>query len=96
MEHEHETAVPVLFLDIDGTVRHGRGDALGKFVNSADDVVVFPEAVELMQRWKDDGGCIAGVSNQGGIALGIVDQSDVVDAMIETQRQANGLFDVLS
>lgn len=87
-------AVPVLYLDIDGTVRHGR-DELGRFVNTASDVVVFPEAVEQMRRWKAGGGRIVGVSNQGGIALGIVMELDVARTMVETQRQCEGLFDRL-
>jgi histidinol phosphatase-like enzyme len=50
---------PVLYLDIDGTVRQGKDDALGRFVNGPADVVVFPEAVEMMRRWKAGGGRLA-------------------------------------
>ena len=89
MEHP----VPVLFLDIDGTVRECKDDALGRFVNGPDDVRVFPEAVERMRAWKRDDGRIIGVSNQGGIALGHVSEADVVDAMAETYRQCEKLFD---
>ena len=88
-----EKRVPVLYLDIDGTVRQGKDDALGRFVNGPEDVVVFPEAVEMMRRWKAAGGRVVGVSNQGGIALGIVSAKRVAEAMRETQRQAGGLFD---
>lgn len=91
-----EPAVPVLFLDIDGTVRQGKDDALGRFVNGPEDVVVFPEAVEMMRRWKAGGGRIIGVSNQGGIALGIVDPAKVAAAMVETHRQADQLFDKIA
>lgn len=87
-----EIAVPVLYLDLDGTVRHGY-DELGRFVNGPDDVVVFPEAVEMMRRWKRGGGKICGVSNQGGIALGLVSEQDVADAIIRTHLQAESLFD---
>jgi D-glycero-D-manno-heptose 1,7-bisphosphate phosphatase len=90
-----ERAVPVLYLDIDGTVRQGKDDALGRFVNGPEDVVVFPEAVTMMRRWKAGGGRIIGVSNQGGIALGIVEPTKVVLAMVETNRQAEALFDRL-
>ena len=38
-----EKAVPVLYLDMDGTVRKGK-DELGRFVNGPEDVEVFPEA----------------------------------------------------
>ncbi len=92
----NERAVPVLYLDIDGTVRQGKDDPLGRFVNTPDDVVVFPEAVEMMRRWKAGGGRIAAVSNQGGIALGILREETVAAAMMETQRQCDGLFDLIS
>jgi D-glycero-D-manno-heptose 1,7-bisphosphate phosphatase len=89
-----ERPTPVLYLDIDGTVRQGKDDALGRFVNGPEDVVVFPQAVEMMRRWKrGGGGRIIGVSNQGGIALGIVDPAKVAAAMDETHRQAERLFD---
>lgn len=90
------TGVPVLYLDIDGTVRQGKDDDLGRFVNGPEDVVVFPEAVEMMRRWKQGGGRIIGVSNQGGIALGIVDPAKVAAAMAETHRQAERMFDKIA
>ena len=86
-------AIPLLCLDLDGTVRQGKDDALGRFVNGPDDVVVFPEAVEMMRRWKRGGGRIIAVSNQGGIALGHVTTKLVADAMMETYRQCECLFD---
>lgn len=88
-------ATPLLALDIDGTVRKGK-DELGRFVNGPEDVEVFPEAVEMMRRWKAGGGRIVGVSNQGGIALGLVSMKDVADAMMETQRQTGALFDKIA
>ena len=91
-----ELAVPVLYLDLDGTVRQGKDDALGRFVNGPEDVTVFPEAVERMAAWKDGGGRIIGVSNQGGVALGLVKYQQVAEAMIETQRQCDGLFDKIA
>jgi D-glycero-D-manno-heptose 1,7-bisphosphate phosphatase len=89
-------AVALLALDIDGTVRQGKDDALGRFVNNASDVVVFPEAVQLMREWKDRGGRIIGVSNQGGIALGLVTIQNVEAAMMETHRQCAHLFDKIA
>lgn len=87
--------VPVLFLDLDGTVRHGF-DELGRFVNGPDDVIVFPEAVEMMRRWKNAGGRIIGVSNQGGVALGHMTYDTCIDTMIRTQALADGLFDKIA
>lgn len=92
--HTGERPVPVLYLDIDGTVREGKDDALGRFVNGPDDVVVFPQAVHRMREWKaTTGGRIVGCSNQGGIAMGLVSHAAVIAAMHETQRQADGLFE---
>ena len=90
-----ERAVPVLYLDMDGTVRKGK-DELGRFVNGPGDVEVFPEAVAKMRLWKRGGGRIAAVSNQGGVALGILTYEKVAAAMAETQRQCDHLFDVIS
>lgn len=91
-----EKAVPVLALDLDGTVREGKDDPLGKFVNGPEDVRVFPAAVAMMRRWKDAGGRIIGLSNQGGVALGIVAYDRVHAAMIETHKQTGELFDKLA
>jgi D-glycero-D-manno-heptose 1,7-bisphosphate phosphatase len=90
-----EKAVPVLYLDLDGTVRKGK-DELGRFVNGPQDVEVFPEAVKMMRRWKDGGGRIIGVSNQGGVALGIVSHANVAAAMRETYVQAGRMFDKIA
>lgn len=86
---------PVLWLDVDGTVRHGPDERGGQFVNGPGDVVVFAEAVVMMRRWKAKGGRIIGVSNQGGIALGLADPEQVRAAMAETHRQTGDLFDRL-
>lgn len=88
-----ERVVPMLYVDLDGTVRQGKDDALGRFVNGPQDVMVFPAAVEMMRRWKSAGGRVVAVSNQGGIALGLVSAEQVTAAMIETYKQCEGLFD---
>lgn len=90
-----ETAVPLLVLDLDGTVRHGK-DELGRFVNGPEDVVVFPEAVEMMRRWKAAGGRVVGVSNQGGIALGYLSKRDCAAAMVRTYDLTGRLFDKIA
>lgn len=90
-----ERPTPVLYLDLDGTVRHGF-DELGRFVNTADDVVVFPEAVAMMRLWKQRGGRIIGVSNQGGIALGHMTYEDCARAMVRTDELTERLFDKIA
>lgn len=90
-----EKMVPVLYCDIDGTIRHGK-DELGRFVNGPEDVIVFPEVPDLLQRYRALGWRIVGISNQGGIALGYMDAETCANAIIETQRQCRGLFDKIS
>lgn len=90
-----EKAVPLLAVDLDGTVRHGF-DELGRFVNGPDDVVIFPEAVEMMRRWKSAGGRIVAVSNQGGIALGHMTMRDCAEAMMRTYRLSGELIDKIA
>lgn len=85
-------ATPVLYLDLDDTVRKGK-DALGRFVNTVEDVEVFPEAVEQMRKAKALGWRIIGVTNQGGVAMGYMTMETLQAIMAETQRQAEGLFD---
>lgn len=83
---------PVLYLDIDGTVRWGK-DELGKFVNTADDVKIFEEVPSLLTQYKARGWKIIGVSNQGGIGLGYLTEEACKAAMDETNRQTGGVFD---
>lgn len=88
-------AVPVLYLDLDSTVRKGY-DEIGRFVNKAEDVEVFPDVPQLMKAYKDAGWRIVAISNQGGVALGHLSWEDCAKAMMETQRQCFNLFDKMS
>lgn len=85
-------ATPVLYVDLDDTIRMGKA-TLGRFVNKAGDVKVFPEVPAILAAYKRSGWRIAAISNQGGIALGILSAEDCAACMMETQRQCNGLFD---
>ena len=85
-------ATPVLYLDLDGTVRKGK-ETLGRFVNKATDVEVFAEVPAILREYKKKGWRIAAISNQGGVALGILSAEDCMAAMMETQRQCGGQFD---
>lgn len=84
--------VPILFLDLDGTVRKGY-DEIGKFVNSADDVELFPRMAERLLSWKQRGHRIVGVTNQGGIATGQVTYENVAAAIARTQYLSGDAFD---
>lgn len=90
-----EKTVPVLYCDIDGTIRFGK-DELGRFVNTAKDVMVFPEVANLLWAYKSQGWRIVGVSNQGGIALGYMDMKTCTAAMAETQKQTRYAFDKIA
>lgn len=86
--------VPVLYCDIDGTIRHGK-DELGRFVNTVEDVKVFDGVSHLLWQYKILGWRIIGVSNQGGIALGYIDKTTCAAAMAETQKQTRNVFDAI-
>jgi D-glycero-D-manno-heptose 1,7-bisphosphate phosphatase len=90
-----EKRVPVLYLDIDGTVRHGK-EELGRFVNTTSDVRVFDGVRELLAGYKRLGWRIVGVSNQGGIALGIMSLQTCADCMAETHSQCGQAFDKIT
>lgn len=87
-----EKMVPVLYCDIDGTIRWGR-DELGRFVNGPEDVRVFDEVPDLLWGYRKLGWRIIGISNQGGIALGHMDMETCVAAFNETYKQTRQAFD---
>jgi D-glycero-D-manno-heptose 1,7-bisphosphate phosphatase len=87
-----EKMVPVLYCDLDGTVRKGK-DELGRFVNGPEDVELFEGVYALLWLYKRQGWRIVACSNQGGIALGHMSLETCMKAMAETQYQLNGVFD---
>jgi D-glycero-D-manno-heptose 1,7-bisphosphate phosphatase len=89
-----ERMVPVLYCDIDGTIRKGK-DELGRFVNTAEDVQLFDGVKDLLWKYKRLGWRIVGISNQGGIALGHMTRKDCRDAMTETHKQTGYAFSKL-
>src|SRR4051812_12065367 len=90
-----EPMVPILYLDIDGTVRWGK-DELGRFVNEPKDVVIFDGVRELLWGYKKLGWRIVGVSNQGGIALGHMTMETCAKTMVETQELTGNAFDKIA
>lgn len=87
-------SVPVLYLDIDGTVRWGK-DELGKFVNLPSDVHIFEEVPQMLALYRAYGWKIVGISNQAGIGLGHLTEEHCQAAMEETNRQAGDAFDLM-
>lgn len=90
-----DKATKVLYLDLDGTVRHGF-DELGRFVNKPEDVVIFPEALTVMKRYKAMGYRIVGISNQGGVSLGHFTHEDCAATMLRTHQLCSGMFDKIA
>lgn len=87
-----EKRVPILFLDLDGTVRKGF-DELGRFVNDDCDVELFPKMTERLLSYKQQGWRIVGVTNQGGISTGDCTYEGAVRATVRTQELSGGAFD---
>jgi D-glycero-D-manno-heptose 1,7-bisphosphate phosphatase len=83
---------PLLILDIDGTVRLGKQE-LGTYVNSPDQVVIYPAAYEQIRRWREKGGRVIGISNQAGIALGHLTMDQCLATMERTKQLCHGMID---
>ena len=90
----NDKRVPVLYLDLDGTVRKGK-DELGRFVNTADDVELFPHMAERLLSYKQKGWRIVGVTNQGGIATGMCTFENAQAAIMKTQHLSGNAFDLI-
>jgi len=85
-------ATPVLFVDLDDTVRKGKA-TLGRFVNGPDDVEVFPEVPAILKAFKEAGWRVVAVTNQGGVALGWLDSEAAMAAIVATYEQCGQVFD---
>ena len=77
--------VPVLCLDLDGTVRYNKNDPNG-FINKPEDIALYDGVEAKLWEYRDKGYLILGISNQGGVAFGhktpeVVDAE--VDAMLD-------------
>lgn len=88
-------ATKILFLDLDGTVRHGV-EELGHFVGGPEDVIVYPGVKERIAAWKKETrGRVVGVTNQGGIGDGKVSEGMVVAAIDYTNLLLGKQLDVV-
>jgi heptosyltransferase-2 len=71
-----------VFLDRDGTIIEDKN-----YLNSFDNLVVFPGAKENLQHLKGAGFKLIGVTNQSGIARGIVDEKFVIELNSRLQKE---------
>lgn len=92
---DNRPRVPVLFIDVDGTIRKGY-DELGRFVNGPKDVEIFPGVPDLLGRFREAGWRICAVTNQGGVALGLVSFDAVILGLLETCRLCHGMIDKIA
>ncbi len=76
---------PALIFDHDGTLRDSRGNA--PFPRGPEEVAVRPERARVVRALADAGWFLAGASNQGGIGLGQIRESDAAAAFDETHHQ---------
>jgi len=88
------TPTPVLWCDLDGTIRHGK-DELGVFANSADQVVIFDGVREILAKYRAAGWRIMGVTNQGGIAMGHLTVADCHAMCARTDELCGYVFDFI-
>ncbi len=64
-----------VFLDKDGTIIEDKN-----YLNSFDDLVVLPRAKDSLRELKQAGFTLIGVTNQSGIARGVVDEQFVLNS----------------
>lgn len=74
-----------LICDYDGTLRETRSGET--FPRSADDVVALPGRSEVLRAYRDAGWRLLGVSNQGGVAAGMLSFEAALSGIMTTHRQ---------
>ena len=73
-----------ILLDYDGTLRVTKSGE--KYPCDPDDVEVLPNRKEVLQRWKDMGYLLLGVSNQSGIEKGKLDERAAIACFDRTNE----------
>jgi len=83
--------VRAVFLDRDGVINADRDD----YVKNTDELVVYPFAPESIRRLNDAGWPVFVISNQQGVAKGIIAESDlqaIQQAITQRVAEAGGLI----
>lgn len=83
---------PILFVDLDQTVRYNSKDPKD-FISEPADIEIYDGVVDILKSYKQRGWRIVAISNQGGIAMGHVTDNEVNRGMQETNRLCASLFD---
>lgn len=88
----YSATTPVLVLDMDGTIRYSKS---GPFVLTADDVGVYPEVPEVLDKFIEAGYVPAAITNQASVAMGQTSLIDAQDAIVETVQQLEGRLKIV-
>lgn len=75
-----------LFIDIDGTVRDVSKLTLGYPIEN-DEVEIYLSIPDLLKKYQNDGYKIIGISNQSGVAKGVLTKQRVEELFQETVRK---------
>lgn len=75
-------SAPALFLDRDGTIIVDTD-----FVRSPEEVTLLPGAASAIRRANDAGWRVVIITNQSGIARGLMSEADYLDVASELERQ---------
>lgn len=84
------TSTPMLYVNLDGPVRVPLPETEPINIGM---VQVFPEAAEALSRWKRAGGRVIGLSNCGGVALGVYDMHIAIASIEVTVNLCGRHFD---
>lgn len=71
-----------VFLDKDGTLIEDKN-----YLNSFDQLMIFPETKKNLRELKNAGFILIGITNQSGIARGIVDEQFVIESNAYLQKE---------
>lgn len=73
-----------LFLDYDGTIRETISNE--QYPKNEDDIKILPNRKNIIQKYMQKGYLLFGISNQSGIALNIISESDVQKYFAKTHE----------
>jgi histidinol-phosphate phosphatase family protein len=84
-----------IFVDYDGTLRLSTGKQKYPVVKS--DIKIMPNRAEVLKRCRDEGFLILGVSNQSGVAKGVITFDECKQRFVDTNEMlGKGLVDEFS
>ncbi|MCP4808030.1 MAG: HAD-IIIA family hydrolase [Proteobacteria bacterium] len=80
-----------IICDLDGTVRTSRP---APFPRRPEEIRILPNRSETLKRYAADGWLLLGVTNQAGVAMGMLSELDVIDCITRTVELLDVEMDV--